>query len=61
MSSKAAYGVIPPDHWHQPDSIDEAKANISRVEMAVDGVIYADSVSFVSILLSLLGADLFPL
>jgi hypothetical protein len=57
VSSKAAYGIIPHDHWHQPDTIDEAKANISRVEMAADGVVYADSVSFVYILFSLLGAD----
>ena len=54
-----AYGEIPHDHWHQPDSIDEEKATLSRLEMVEAKVIYGGSVSFVFILLSLLVADRF--
>jgi alpha 1,2-mannosyltransferase len=34
------FGLIPPDHWHQPDWIDEGKASASRAEMTKNNVIY---------------------
>jgi len=34
------FGLIPPDHWHQPDSIDEEKASAARDAMAQNNVIY---------------------
>jgi alpha 1,2-mannosyltransferase len=55
------YGVIPYDHWNQPEWIDENKARQGRWNMTVNKVIYGGSVSFVFILLALLGADLFRL
>jgi alpha 1,2-mannosyltransferase len=53
-----AYGIIPHDHWHQPDSIDEEKARISRFDMLAHGVIYGGSVPFVFIVPSTLESDL---
>jgi alpha 1,2-mannosyltransferase len=34
------FGLIPRNHWFQPDSIDEAKAAASRQNMVDNGVIY---------------------
>ena len=34
------FGVIPHDHWYQPDSIDEEKASAAREQMAKNNVIY---------------------
>ena len=34
------FGLIPPDHWHQPDWIDEEKASAARDAMAKNNVIY---------------------
>jgi Glycolipid 2-alpha-mannosyltransferase len=34
------FGLIPPDHWHQPDWIDEEKATASREDMIKNNVIY---------------------
>ena len=34
------FGLIPRDHWHQPDWIDEAKATASREAMVKNNVIY---------------------
>lgn len=49
VSSKVSYGVIPHDHWYQPDDIDEAKALKSRIQMVKDRVIYGGSVSYACI------------
>ena len=38
--SKVEFGVIPHDHWFQPDWIDEDKASKSRKQMEENGVIY---------------------
>ncbi|KAG8823103.1 alpha 1,2-mannosyltransferase 2.4.1 [Serendipita sp. 400] len=46
VSSKVEYGVIPHDHWYQPDHIDEDKAKANRDEMERNGVIYGGSVSY---------------
>lgn len=46
VSSKTSYGLIPHDHWNQPDDIDEVRAAASREQMAKDGMPYGDSVSY---------------
>lgn len=38
--AKVEFGLIPHDHWFQPDSIDEEKATAARNKMAADNVIY---------------------
>ena len=40
------FGVIPPEHWYQPDSIDEEKATASRNKMMEQNIIYGGSVSY---------------
>ncbi|PPQ96227.1 hypothetical protein CVT26_005599 [Gymnopilus dilepis] len=45
-SSKVEFGVIPRDHWYQPEWIDEAKATLSRHAMVSEDVIYGGSVSY---------------
>ncbi|KIY44177.1 glycosyltransferase family 15 protein [Fistulina hepatica ATCC 64428] len=45
--AKTYYGQIPPEHWHQPEFIDEEKATKARKAMAKNkGIFYADSVSY---------------
>ncbi len=34
------FGLIPQDHWYQPNWIDEEKASAAREEMAKNNVIY---------------------
>ena len=34
------FGLIPPDHWHQPKWIDESKATAERDKMVANNVIY---------------------
>lgn len=34
------FGVIPKEHWNQPDWVDEKKATASRDDMVKNGVIY---------------------
>ncbi|PVF94299.1 putative mannosyltransferase [Serendipita vermifera] len=46
VSSKVQYGHIPPEHWYQPDDIDEARAAASREDMVKNRVIYGGSVSY---------------
>ena len=38
--SKLEFGVIPHDHWYQPDWIDEDKASEARNKMEEENVIY---------------------
>ncbi|KAJ6479342.1 glycosyltransferase family 15 protein [Mycena vulgaris] len=40
------FGLIPHEHWHQPDWIDEAKARAAREQMVRDNVIYGGSVPY---------------
>lgn len=44
--SPIEFGLIPPEHWYQPDSIDEGKALKSRIAMQEKGIIYAGSVPY---------------
>ncbi|KDQ60809.1 glycosyltransferase family 15 protein [Jaapia argillacea MUCL 33604] len=41
-----SFGVIPREHWVQPDWIDEQQAAQSRMRMTWQGIIYAGSVSY---------------
>lgn len=34
------FGLIPSDHWNQPNWIDEAKASAAREDMVKNNVIY---------------------
>ena len=38
--SKVEFGLIPKEHWNQPDWIDEGKASKAREAMAKANVIY---------------------
>ncbi|KAJ6596908.1 glycosyltransferase family 15 protein [Mycena vulgaris] len=44
--SQVQFGLIPHDHWFQPDSIDETRAAASRLEMVNNNVIYGGSVPY---------------
>lgn len=44
--SKVEFGLIPHDHWFQPDWIDEDRATKSRNKMVADNIIYGGSVSY---------------
>jgi alpha 1,2-mannosyltransferase len=46
ISSKVEFGLVPRDHWVQPDWIDEEKAKASRDKMVEDKIIYGGSVSY---------------
>ncbi len=39
------FGLIPPEHWHQPAWIDEEKASAARDEMAKNNVIYGGALT----------------
>ena len=43
--SEVKFGVIPHDHWNQPDWIDEEKATKAREQMVKDSVIYGGTCS----------------
>lgn len=46
ISSSVEFGVIPHDHWFQPDWIDEEKATAGRKKLEDEGVIYGGSLSY---------------
>lgn len=39
-SGPVSFGVIPRDHWFQPDWVDEAKAKAGRNKMVAENIIY---------------------
>jgi hypothetical protein len=39
-NSEIKFGLIPTEHWKQPDSIDEEKATKEREKMVANNVIY---------------------
>lgn len=45
-NNKCFYGTIDPEHWHQPDWIDEERATKAREEMIAKKVIYGHSVPY---------------
>jgi len=46
VGSKTTYGLIPKEHWVQPDHIDEVKATAARLKMIEEKVIYGHSVPY---------------
>jgi len=46
VSGEVIFGLVPREHWFQPESIDEEKATESRNKMASDGIIYGGSLSY---------------
>jgi len=40
------FGVIPRDHWFQPNWIDEEEAQKGRDKLVAEGIIYGGSVSY---------------
>lgn len=44
--AKIEFGVIPREHWYQPDWIDEDKAKAGREAMEKKNIIYGGSVSY---------------
>ncbi|KAL1944969.1 hypothetical protein VTO73DRAFT_2589 [Trametes versicolor] len=46
VSGSLSFGLIPPEHWYQPEWIDEEKATQSRNQMVAENVIYGGSVSY---------------
>jgi alpha 1,2-mannosyltransferase len=44
--AKMEFGQIPPEHWFQPDSIDESLARASREKMVANNIIYGGSVPY---------------
>lgn len=46
ISSKVEFGLIPKEHWYQPEWIDEEKATAGREKMIKDKVIYGGSVPY---------------
>ncbi|KAH6918568.1 glycosyltransferase family 15 protein [Coprinopsis sp. MPI-PUGE-AT-0042] len=45
-ASTVEFGLIPHDHWYQPDWIDEDRASKAREKMAKDNVIYGGSLPY---------------
>ena len=45
-AAKMEFGLIPREHWFQPDSIDEEKASASRKKMMDHNIVYGGSVSY---------------
>ncbi|KXN83452.1 Glycolipid 2-alpha-mannosyltransferase 2 [Leucoagaricus sp. SymC.cos] len=45
-NSKVEFGVISPEHWNQPEWIDEQRATAAREKMVEAGVKYGGSVSY---------------
>ncbi|KAG8954612.1 alpha 1,2-mannosyltransferase 2.4.1 [Tulasnella sp. 424] len=46
ISTTSEYGVIPHDHWHQPEWIDEARATAARQKLEAQDIMYAESVPY---------------
>ena len=40
ITAPVEFGLVPAEHWYQPNWIDEEKATASRNKMVEDGVIY---------------------
>lgn len=46
VSGPVEFGLIPRDHWYQPDWIDEDKATAARKKMEENHIIYGGSLSY---------------
>ncbi|KAI1793681.1 glycosyltransferase family 15 protein [Ganoderma leucocontextum] len=47
ISGPVSFGLIPKEHWYQPDWIDEEKAAAGRAQMEADNVVYGGEISVV--------------
>ena len=45
IAGPVTFGLIPQEHWYQPDWIDEAKATQAREKMVKNKVIYGGACS----------------
>lgn len=46
INGEVTFGLVPHDHWYQPDWIDEERAKAGREKMVADNIIYGGSVSY---------------
>ncbi|KAF9475371.1 glycosyltransferase family 15 protein [Pholiota conissans] len=46
VSSKVEFGLIPREHWYQPDWIDEKRASQARDRMQSENIVYGGSLSY---------------
>ncbi|KAH9933691.1 glycosyltransferase family 15 protein [Amylocystis lapponica] len=46
VSGPVEYGLVPSEHWFQPQWIDEERATASRNKMVEDNIIYGGSISY---------------
>ncbi|KAJ7774840.1 glycosyltransferase family 15 protein [Mycena metata] len=44
--ANVSFGLIPPEHWNQPEWIDEDRARMGRQKMMMKGIIYGGSVPY---------------
>ena len=45
-SGPVHFGLVPGEHWYQPDWIDEERAKEEREKMEAESVFYGGSVSY---------------
>lgn len=48
-SGPVTFGLIPTDHWYQPDWIDEERATQGRNKLVEADVIYGGNLSYFSV------------
>ena len=46
INGEVTFGLVPHEHWFQPDWIDEDRARAGREKMVADNIIYGGSVSY---------------
>ncbi|KAI0682190.1 nucleotide-diphospho-sugar transferase [Cerioporus squamosus] len=46
INGEVIFGLVPREHWYQPEWIDEARATAGREKMVADNIIYGGSVSY---------------
>lgn len=54
-SAQMEFGLISPDHWYQPDWIDEEKATENRNKLVASNVIYGGG--YLTFLISILRSN----
>ena len=47
VSGPVYFGLIPPDHWYQPDWIDEQRAKEGREKLIEANIIYGGNVNLI--------------
>ena len=57
IAGPVTFGLIPQEHWYQPDWIDEEKASASRDDMVANNVIYGGASRYAFAIWSLLIAS----